>query len=114
MNIAHEYRLKEVMELKTFLEGEIKHHHKFHSKYKKMITAFSVINNLTGIISVGSSIGGLAMFATIINIPAGIALESVAIVSSLINWGMTIGNSKVLKKLSKHEHLRVSALSCLN
>ena len=108
------YRLDEINKIKDYLNSEMKERKDIIKKISKYIVAFDYADKL--FITLSASFGTLriALYATVVGIPAGIAVASLTLI-----FTVTTGVVKTLlnitrKKKKKHNEIIALARSKLN
>ena len=108
------YRFDEINKIKDYLNSEIKDRKDIIKKISKYIAAFDYADKLFITLSASFGTLSIALYATVVGIPAGIAGASLTLI-----FTVTIGVVKTLlnitrKKKKKHNKIVALARSKLN
>lgn len=108
------FRLQQICEVKSFLESEIEFRRKIFSKYKKAFSVITGISHFLNLTSVAAGSVGVSALAGVITAPIGLALGGVTIGSAIISSALGWEKKNILRKIEKHENIRMLAISKLN
>ena len=109
-----EFRLKQISEIREFLESEVDHRDKLRRKYKTVWNVFYNLAQVSGLVAVSSGTGAVGTLATCVGAVVSVPLGSVAIVGGLVSAASVALGKATMKKVEKHESIKRTAESSLN
>jgi hypothetical protein len=108
------FRLTNISEALTFLEGEQAKYSRCKRRYTTVSNSIHNANMAVAAVSAGCAVGGVALFATGVGSVIGIAIEGVSIATCLASFGLG-GIEKILhRKVQKHGALYTLASAKLS
>ena len=108
------FRLTEIRNLERRLEQERDHRANMYKKYRRAINAVDCIGTVLVASSLGMGAVGVGLLSTIIAAPIVVALEAAAVACGLAGIAGKYISRRLLVKATKHDEIRVLALSKLN
>ena len=79
------YRLQKISEIQAFLEKEVEERGKLSKKYFRAANIVDSVDTVLITITIGAGAGGIGLLSTIIEAPAVIAIEGVALFTGLLS-----------------------------
>ena len=111
---AQNFRLKQIREIRDFLEQETETRGRLRRRYKSLYNTAHYVNVGSGLVAAGSSTMAVLSLSTVVGALPALPLGIVAVITggvSLISSGIS---KLVLKKTEKHERIKLVALSKLS
>ena len=109
-----EFRLKNIEEIRKFLDNEVSEREKLRRKYKAAWNVLYGAAQVSGLIAVGSGTGAVGTLATGVGAIVSIPLGGIAIAGGLVSAACVALGKATMKKLEKHESVKRTAESSLN
>ena len=92
------FRLKQISEIRTFLESENETRSRLRRRYKSIYNTFFYISTASGIIAVGAGTAGMTALGTGIGAPITLPLGIVSIAMGAASVGVSAICKVLLKK----------------
>ena len=108
------YRLDEINKIKDYLNSEVKERKDIIKKISKYIVAFDYADKLFITLSVSFGTLSIALYATVVGIPAGIAGASLTLIFTVTTGVVNTLLNITRKKKKKHNKIITLARSKLN
>ena len=108
-----QFRLNKISEIEDYFITKIKERELMSKKLSKYISCFDYFDKFFIVLSVTSGGGSIASFATVTEVPIGIASASLGLVFSLCT-GLVKKLLKVTRNKKKHNKIVILARSKLN
>ena len=108
------YRLDEINKIKDYLNSEIKERKDIIKKISKYIVAFDYADKLFITLSASFGTLSIASYATVVEIPAGIAGASLTLIFTITTGVVKTLLNIMTKKKKKHNKIIALARSKLN
>ena len=108
------YRLQKISEIEQKLQDEIQSHRRTLKKYKKVLTAFHIVDGGLGCVDVASTAASLGLLASGIGSILALPMQAVALASGALGVGGMICQRRLSLKAKKHDEIRILAGSKLN
>lgn len=100
------FRLKQISEIRTFLESENETRSRLRRRYKSIYNTFFYISTASGVIAVGAGTAGMTVLGTGIGAPITLPLGIVSIAMGAASVGASALCKVLLKKVEKHERIK--------
>ena len=114
MNTANKYRLDEINKIRDYFNNEIKERKDIIKKLNEYIVSFDYLDKIFITLSASFGTLGIASYASVVSIPAGITGASLTLVFT-IGTGISKSLLKLTKKRKKkHNKIIVLAKNKLN
>jgi hypothetical protein len=111
---VQEFRMTEVNRKRHFMEDEVVHYLQRYRRYRRVATAFSIVNHATNSIGIALGIGGLGTLASGIGVPVAIGLEIGALGVSGIGGAFAFLSDKMNEKAEKNQKILTIAATKMN
>ena len=105
------FRLKQISEIKSFLESENETRSRLRRRYKSIYNSFFYASTTSGVIAVGVGTAGMTALGTGIGAPIALPLGIVSIGMGAASVGASAICKIILKKVEKHERIKNVAMS---
>ena len=105
------FRLKQISEIKSFLESENETRSRLRRRYKSIYNSFFYASTTSGVIAVGAGTAGMTALGTGIGAPIALPLGIVSIGMGAASVGASAICKIILKKVEKHERIKNVAMS---
>lgn len=109
-----QFRLKQISEIRDFLENEVQTRDKLRRKYKSVWNVFYGAAQFSGAVAVASGSGAVGTLATGVGAVVSIPLGGIAILGGLVSGTCVALGKATMKKVEKHESVKRTAESSLN
>ena len=103
------FRLHKISDFEKILKLERDNRESLYKKYHRGVNIIDGITTTSSTIAIVSGATGIGLLATGVGMPVGVALESVAVVSGIVNIVGRIVNKRLAKKAEKHDRIRQTA-----
>lgn len=111
---AQQFRLKQIRDIRDQLEGEAETRGRLRRRYKSLYNTAHYVNFGSGLTAVASSTAAVISLSTAVGALASLPLGLVAISTGVISLVSSKVSKLVLKKVEKHERIKLIALSKLS
>ncbi len=100
------FRLKEISEIRSFLESENETRGRLRRRYKSIYNTFFYLSTTSATFAVGSGTAGIAALSTVIGAPITLPLGILSIVMGATSVGSSALCKILIKKVEKHERIK--------
>ena len=100
------FRLKQISEIRSFLELENETRSRLRRRYKSIYNTFFYISTASGVIAVGAGTAGMTALGTGIGAPITLPLGIVSIAMGATSVGASALCKLLLRKVEKHERIK--------
>ena len=100
------FRLKQISEIRSFLELENETRSRLRRRYKSIYNTFFYISTASGVIAVGAGTAGMTALGTGIGSPITLPLGIVSIAMGATSVGASALCKLLLRKVEKHERIK--------
>ena len=100
------FRLKQISEIRSFLESEKDIRSRLRRRYKSIYNTFFYISTASGIVAVGAGTAGMTALGIGIGAPIALPLGIVSIAMGATSVGASALCKVLLKKVEKHERIK--------
>lgn len=111
---ARKYRLKQISEIRDFLEKEAESRGRLRRRYKSIYNTSYYVNTASGITAIGASTAAAISITTGVGIIASLPLGIVAITTGVISVASSAFCKTILRKVEKHEKIKNYAMAKLS
>ena len=111
---AHVYRLAKIVEIQNEIEREREKRAVLNAKYRKGVRIINVVESISALVVMGSSVSSIAVLSTIVAAPIAVALQVAALGAGVCNTIVRVLNGKFAVKAEKHEKIKTLAEAKLN
>ena len=111
---AQEFRLKQIREIRDYLEQETETRGRLRRRYKSLYNAAHYTNMGSSLTAVASSTAAAISLTTVIGSIAALPLGIVAIATGVVGVVSSKIGKLLLKKTEKHERIKLVAMSKLS
>ena len=111
---AQEFRLKQIRDIRNQLESEAETRGRLRRRYKSLYNTAYYVNFGSTLTAVASSTASVISLSTVVGALASLPLGIVAISTGVISLVSSKVSKLVLKKVEKHERIKLIALSKLS
>lgn len=108
------YRFREASKIKEFFEREIDSHLALYKKYKKLLTTVVSIRYFFLFASVMLNAAGIGALSKILQYDFALYFESASLGSDLLTMILFFIESRVMKKIEKHDEIHTLGASFLS
>ena len=108
------YRLQKINEIQAFLEKEVATREALSKKYFRAARILDNVDTVLIMITIGGGAGGVALLSTVIEAPAVIAIEGVALFMGFLSIIGKYSVKKSTSKAEKDEKIKMIASAKLN
>ena len=108
-NISHEFRLKNIDEVRNYFLEETKQNELVSKKHKKVCATLNFIENFLILLSTITGCISISAFSSLIGIPIGITSSAIGFIICAIT--ARIKNYKSIIKRKKKEHDKIVLLA---
>ena len=105
---------KKINEIQTFLEKEVETREALSKKYFRAAKIVDNVDTVLITITIGAGAGGISLLSTIVEAPAVIVIEGVALFTGLLSIIGKYSVKKSTSKAEKHEKIKTIASAKLN
>jgi len=111
---AHVYRLAKIVEIQNEIEREREKRAVLNAKYRKGVRIINVVESISALVVMGSSVSSIAVMSTIVAAPIAVALQVAAVGAGVCSTVVRVLNGKFAVKAEKHEKISMLAEAKLN
>ena len=111
---AHVYRLAKIAEIQKEIERERDKRAGLNEKYRKGVRVINVVDGISALVVLGSSVSSIAVMSTIVAAPVTVALQVFAAGAGVFSMVGRVVNRKLALKAEKHEKIKTLAEAKLN
>ena len=111
---AHVYRLAKIIEIQKEIERERDKRAGLNEKYRKGVRFINVVDGISDLVVLGSSVSSIAVLSTIVAAPVAMALQVMAVGAGVFSMIGRVINRKLTLKAEKHEKIKTLAEAKLN
>lgn len=108
------FRLTEAGKIKHYLEGEVDRNLTLYKKYKRLQKVLTSIRYFFIVVSVLFNVAGIGSLSKIIQYDLAIYFEAVTLGMDLLTMCLLLVESKIMKKIEKHDEVHTLAASSLS
>ncbi|KAG1669180.1 hypothetical protein GQR58_017613 [Nymphon striatum] len=106
---GNSYRLSEIGEILKQLEQERDYRYGLSRKYRRGIKLINIADAALVAVTMGLGVVGVSLLSTIVGVPIVLVVEGIALGTGLLNIASKYANTKLTRKVEKHENIKILA-----